>query len=299
MDAPLDLLHRVTQATVTIAARIPGDHPSAAVLGTERFGTGSIVSSDGLILTVNYVVLGADRVFVVDVAGRQHQAEIVAEDFLTGITLLRIEADALLALAAGDSRELDLGSPVFIVAAVGNGERRSMTGAVSSLESFDAYWEYRLDRAIWTTATNPGLGGAPVCDRHGRLVGVVSLNLGHLARASLAIPAENFYDHYDELVAHGCRVSRPRRAWVGMFCHELSDRTIVAGLIAGAPGEQSGLMPGDVVIKVDEKRIADRGELYELIWAHHPGDRMDLGVYRDGSVATVVVNCGDAEDFFA
>lgn len=299
MDAPLDLLHRVTRGTVTIAARIPGDHPSAAVLGTGRFGTGSVVSSDGLILTANYVVLGADSVFVVDVAGRQYQAEFVAEDFLIGITLLRIEADGLEPLTAGDSRDLELGSSVFTVAGVGNGERRSMAGAVSSLESFDAYWEYRLDRAIWSTATNPGLGGAPICDRLGRLVGVVSLNLGHLARASLAIPAENFYDHYDEFIANGCRVSRPRRAWVGMFCHELPDRTVVAGLIPGAPGEQSGLMPGDVVIKVDEKRIADRGELYELIWSHHPGDPIDLGVYRDGSIDTIVVNSGDAEAFFS
>jgi serine protease Do len=298
MDAPLDLLHRVTEATVTVAARIPGEHPSAAVLGTGRFGTGSVISSDGLILTVNYVVLGAEHVFVVDVGGHQHQATVVAQDFLTGIALLRINASGIAALPKGDSRTLEVGDSVFMIAGVGNGERRSSTGVVTALESFDAYWEYRLERGICTTATNPGLAGGPLCDRAGRLVGVVSLNLGNLVRASLAIPAENFYDHEEEFLRNGCRVSRPRRAWVGMFCHEFPDRTIVAGLIPGAPGEVSGLMPGDLVVQVGEKQISDRAELYELIWEHDPGDIIELGIYREGSLSTVRVASGDAEDFF-
>lgn len=301
MDAPIELLHAVTQTTVTVAARIPGEHPSAAVLGTGRFGTGSIVSSDGLILTVNYVVLGAESVFVIDVAGNQHQATIEAQDFITGISLLRIKVHGphgLAALPPGDSRDLNIGDPVFMVAGIGNGERRSSTGVLTSLETFDAYWEYRLDRAIWTTATNPGLGGAPMCDVRGRLIGIVSLNLGNLSRASLAIPAENYYDHVDEFLTDGCRTSRARRAWVGMFCQELPNRTIVAGLIPGAPGELSGLAAGDVLLDVAGRDIGARGELYELIWEHDPGDTIELGISRKGRRETVAVRSGDAEDFF-
>jgi serine protease Do len=298
MDAPIELLHGVTEATVTIAARIPGDHPSAAVLGTGRFGTGSVVSDDGLILTVNYVVLGAESVLVVDAAGNQHQATIAAQDFISGVSLLRIDADGLTALPPGDSRDLEPGDAVFMVSGIGNGERRATTGVVATMERFDAYWEYRLDRAIWSTATNPGLGGGPLCDVRGRLVGVVSLNLGNLSRASLAIPAENFYDYAEEFLKNGRRVSRARRAWVGMFCHELPDRTIVAGLIPGAPGALSGLQPGDVLMNVGGRLIGDRSELYEMIWEHEPGDTLELTVYRQQKAATVSVTLGDAEDFF-
>lgn len=298
MDASVELLHHVAAATVTIAARIPGDHPSAPILGTGRFGTGAVIDDAGHILTVNYVVLGADSVFVVDASGRQHQASVVAQDFLAGIAVLRIDFDRLPVLRAGDSRDLHVGDQVFMVAGVGNGERRANTGAISSLETFDAYWEYRLDRAIWSTATNPGLGGGPVCDRNGRIVGVVSLNLGDLVRASLAIPAENFFDYRGELLANGRRVSRRRRAWVGMFCHELPDRTVVAGLIPGAPGDVAGLAVGDLLIEIDDVRIRDRSELYEQIWSHDPGDAIELGIYRDGSFATVPVAAGDAEEFF-
>ena len=142
MDGTLELLHRVTRTTVTIAARIPAEHPSAAVLGTARFGTGVAVAEKGLILTVSYVVLGADHIVVTDLEGREHRARPVAHDFLTGIALLRIAA-ALPIIAAGSSSTLGLGADVFTVAAVGNAERRVASGAVTSLETFDAYWEYR------------------------------------------------------------------------------------------------------------------------------------------------------------
>lgn len=297
MDGSLELLHGVTRTTVTIAARIPPDHPSAAVLGTARFGTGTVVAEHGLVLTVSYVVLGADHVVVTDLEGREYRAVPAAHDFLTGIALLRIDAD-LPVIDEGSSSALERGTDVFAVAAVGNAERRVASGTVTSFETFDAYWEYRLERAIWSTCTNPGLGGGPVCDSRGRLVGIVSLSLGVLGRSSLAIPAENFYQHADELLTHGGRASRPRRAWVGMFCHAFPDRTIIAGLIPGAPGERSGLLPGDVVLNVGPHRIRDRSELYELIWAHRPGDKLELGVYRDGRIARIAVTTGDAEDFF-
>jgi hypothetical protein len=159
VDGSVELLHRVTQATVALAAQIPAEHPSAAVLGTARFGTGSVVAPLGLILTVNYVVLGADDVTVMDLAGREHSASLVAQDFLTGIAVLRIEADDIAGLPLGSSQQLACGVDVLTVAAAGRGERRVAAGAVTSLETFDAYWEYRLDRAIWSTCNNPGLAG--------------------------------------------------------------------------------------------------------------------------------------------
>jgi serine protease Do len=299
VDGSVELLHRVTQATVALAAQIPAEHPSAAVLGTARFGTGSVVAPLGLILTVNYVVLGADDVTVMDLAGREHSASLVAQDFLTGIAVLRIEADDIAGLPLGSSQQLACGVDVLTVAAAGRGERRVAAGAVTSLETFDAYWEYRLDRAIWSTCNNPGLAGGPVCDTRGRLVGIASLSLGNLARASLAIPAENFSDHADELIANGGRVTRSRRAWIGMFCYALPDRTVVAGLIPGSPGQIYGLEPGDVVVGVGSHRIRDRADLYERIWDIEPGASLELGVYRDGSLRSLRITTGDAEDFFA
>jgi S1-C subfamily serine protease len=299
MDASVALLHRVARSTVTVAAHIPSDHPSTSILGSSRFGSGTTVSDDGLILTVNYIVLGANEMSVVDVDGQRYDAFLVAQDFASGVALLRTESEVIDEILPGDSLGVDQGDDIFMVASAGSNDRRSATGIVASLEPFDAYWEYRLERAIWTTCANPGLGGGPVCNGRGELIGVVSLNLGTIGRATLVIPAENYYAYATELVTHGRRMSRRPRAWLGMFCYAVADRTIVAGVVPGSPGEHSGLEVGDVIVRIDGHRVIERSKLYERIWTHGPGDVVELDIYRDGKLLTFPIHSVDVEAFFA
>ncbi|TFH18717.1 MAG: serine protease [Myxococcales bacterium] len=299
MDAAVELLHRVSRSSVTVAAEIPQSHPSAGVLGTARFGSGSVVDTHGLVLTVNYIVLGASKVRVVDIEGRRHAARVVAQDFATGVALLRADMTDVPPLMPGGSDRLAPGDDVCVVASAGDNERRTASGVVTAVDAFDAYWEYRLERALWLTCPNPGLGGGPVCNRLGQLTGVVSLNLGNVGRATLAIPAENFYEHAEELLEHGRRVSRAPRAWLGMFCYALADRTVVAGLVPGSPGDLAGLESGDLIMRVDAEPVESRAGLYETIWTHDPGEVVNVDVYREGQLLTLSVVSTDVEDFFS
>ena len=299
MDAHVRLLQQVAASTVTVAADIPQTHPSASVLGSSRAGTGAVVDEDGSVVTVNYVVLGAQRVVVTDVEGKRFPARVVAQDFASGLAVLGVAGATVPPLRRGSSHEVSAGCDVFLVASVGATERRSASGSLVATDSFDAYWEYYLPRALWITAINPGLGGAPLCDARGQFIGVVSLNLGAIGRATLAIPSENFYEHAEELLRDGRRTTRPTRAWVGMFCYALPDRTVVAGLIPGAPGERCGLVVGDILVRIGEEPITGRLQLYEAIWKRRPGDDIDLKVLRDGHIQSVTVTSGDAEEFFS
>ena len=299
MDAHVRLLQQVAASTVTVAAEIPDSHPSAAVLGTSRAGTGAVVDEEGTVVTVNYVVLGAQRVMVTDVEGKRVPARVLAQDFASGIAVLGVAGISAPPLRQGSSRDVAPGHDVFLVSSVGATERRSASGYLVATDSFDAYWEYYLPRALWISAINPGLGGAPLCDARGRFVGVISLNLGEIGRATLAIPSENYYEHAEELLREGKRTTRPTRAWVGMFCYALPDRTVVAGLIPGAPGERSGLAVGDIVVRIGEEPVTGRLQLYEAIWRRKPGDDIDLKVLRDGHLESVTVTSGDAEEFFS
>lgn len=299
VDAHVRLLQQVAASTVTVAAEIPESHPSAAVLGTSRAGTGAVVDEEGTIVTVNYVVLGAGRVMVTDVEGKRVAARVIAQDFASGIAVLGVAGISAPPLRHGTSRDVRPGDDVFLVSSVGATERRSASGYVIATDSFDAYWEYYLPRALWISAINPGLGGAPLCDARGRFVGIISLNLGAIGRATLAIPSENYYDYAEELLREGKRTTRPIRAWVGMFCYALPDRTVVAGLIPGAPGERSGLAVGDVLVRIGEEAVTGRLQLYEAIWRRKPGDPIDLKVLRDGHIENVTITSGDAEKFFS
>ncbi len=284
---------------MTVRAEIPESHPSAAVLGTRRFGSGAVIDDDGHVLTANYIVLGASEVYVTDVAGNEYPAMPVAQDFLTGTAIVGMPPEELPALSPGSSRSVSLGDDVFIVASVGEADRRSGSGFVTSLDPFDAYWEYYLERGIWVSAINPGLGGAPLCDTRGRLIGIVSLNLGAIGRATLAIPAEHYFDHAAELLEHGRRVSRPPRPWLGMFCYTLPDRTVVAGLIPGSPAEIGGLQAGDVIVRIDDEQVTERLQLYRALWERRPGEPVGLQVYRNDQLEEIVILTGDAEEFFA
>ncbi|MCC6846889.1 MAG: serine protease [Deltaproteobacteria bacterium] len=300
MNASVRLLERTLPATVHLRATVPDAHPSASVLGTERSGSGAVIDEGGLIVTVNYVVLGADAVRVTTSDGREVPAEVVAQDFATGLALVQAAGAAFRALPVADEPgSLAVGDDAFIVASIGDAGRRASAGGITAVEPFDANWEYALERAIFASAMNPGLGGGPLIDRRGRVAGVVSLNMSEIGRFSLAIPIEHYVAHRDELLRHGRRTTRPSRAWLGLFCYLLRGQVVVAGLLDGGPADAAGLAQGDVVLAVGDHAVRSRREFYERLWDHRAGDEVRLRVFRDDAPRSVVVPSVDVEEFFA
>jgi S1-C subfamily serine protease len=299
MNAAISLLESVLPATVYVYAQVAAEHPSATILGTERAGSGTVIDPRGLILTPHYIVLGAQHVEVTLLDATTVAGTVVARDFAAGIALVNVAAEALPSAKLSPSTTVERGDEVFLVASAGASARRASNGVVMSLDSFDAYWEYSLDRAITTTAMNPGLSGGPLFDRLGRMVGMAALDLNEVGRATLAIPVENVLDHQDELLRHGCRVSRPTRAWIGLYCYSERDGLVVAGVLPGTPGEQAGLTPGDILLTIGGEQITGRRMLYRRLWAHRPGEAIQFTVLRADRSRSLTIQAGDAEAFFA
>ena len=299
MNASVRLLEETLPATVHLQVTVPDEHPSAAVLGTERAGTGTLVDAAGLLVTVNYAVLGARTITVTLTDGRELAGELVAQDFPSGIAVVRVSGAGFPSLPLRSTPEISVGGDVFVLASVGGAGRRASSGGVTAVDLFDANWEYMLDPGIFTSTMNPGLGGGPLVDPAGSLVGVVSLNLNEIGRFSLAIPIAHYRDHRDELLRFGRRPSRPSRAWLGLYCYTLRGHVVIAGLLPGAPAAAAGLTQGDVIIGVDDRTVGSRRELYEGLWARRAGDRVALQVYRDDRLRTVEVPSEDVEEFFA
>jgi len=298
MNASIKLLEGVLPAVVSLKTEVDEHHPSSSVLGAERHGSGVLVDSD-LVLTVNYVVIGAQSVEVTFVDGSTTEGKVAAQDMRTGIALVRMGTPAHHGVTTRPSTEVDLGEDVAIVAAAAENARRVSDGVVMSFARFDANWEYALDRSIITTARNPGLGGAPLIDVFGRVVGIVSLDLGEVGRSTMAIPIDYYLENKDELLQHGRCVSRQPRAWVGIFCYTFRNHVIIAGLMPGSPAERAGFKPGDVVLTLDGEEINDRQELYDALWSSPPGCVLEFRIFRDNAVELVEVTADDAERFFA
>src|SRR4026207_2420917 len=142
MDASVELVKHLLGSVVHIPAQIPSAPPPTPHLGDERMGTGAVVDAAGLILTVNYVVMGAETIQVTLGRGRALRAEIVAQDFEIGLALLRVKRQRLPAAPVWDSEPLTRGQPVFAIGSTGPRERLVAGGLVTDLGEFEAQWEY-------------------------------------------------------------------------------------------------------------------------------------------------------------
>jgi len=198
----------------------------------------------------------------------------------------------------GTSRSLERGDPVFVLSATGAQERRVAGGLVMYLGEFEAYWEYLLERGVVSSAPNPGFGGGPLFTLAGRMVGIVSLNLNEIGRSSLAIPTECYLASVDELLRHGRPVSRPRRAWLGVFAHPLDEGVVIAGLVPNGPGAKCGLKEGDLILSLNAEEVATRKDLYLSLWRNCPGERITIEVMRDNETKRLDVTGGDRAEFF-
>jgi serine protease Do len=247
---------------------------------------------------VNYVVIGGRSIHVTFPDGETCPAEILAQDFETGLAVLRVPRHTGAAAALGDSRALRTGQEVFVLGSTGPTERRVSSGVITDLGPFDAYWEYLLESAIQSTAINPGFGGGPLFDNRGRLLGITSLNLGQVGRFSLAVPIHLFADYRQDLLRFGRVRGRERRAWVGMYVERAASGVVVSGLVPNGPAALGGVREGDVIVAVNFAEVATREELYRRLWAQSAGAVVRLGVLRDNERLVIDVASGDRAEFY-
>src|SRR5437899_11096525 len=101
MDSSVELVRHLLQSVVYIHTTVARDHPSTRILGNERLGSGVVVDASGLILTVNYVVMGGQTISVGFQKGRRAKGELVAQDFEIGLALIKVNRQGPVAVADG------------------------------------------------------------------------------------------------------------------------------------------------------------------------------------------------------
>jgi S1-C subfamily serine protease len=294
----LKFLESVVPAVVSIRSVTPQRHPSARILGTERTGSGAVIDAEGHILTVGYVVMGARTIEITLPNQQQYPATLLFQDFESGMAILQTPARDLPTVSLGRSTSLKEGDKAIIVAATDQTQRLASPGFISALRPFDAYWEYMLDRAILTTAMNPGFGGGPLLDTFGQMIGVLSLNLNSAKEMSLAIPIDLYHSVKDSVFTFGHVAGRRPRPWVGVYTEAVEGGVAVIGLIPNGPASRAGIEVKDVILEVDNVEVAGRRELYETIWKRRAGDELTLTIQRGEDVREVRVTSIDRAEFY-
>jgi S1-C subfamily serine protease len=214
------------------------------------------------------------------------------------MAILQTPARDLPTVPLGRSTSLKEGDKAIIVAATDQTQRMASPGFISALRPFDAFWEYTLDRAILTTAMNPGFGGGPLLDAFGQMIGVLSLNLNSPKEMSLAIPIDLFHSVKDSVFTFGHVAGRRPRPWVGVYTEAVEGGVAVIGLIPNGPASRAGIEVKDVILEVDNVEVAGRRELYETIWKRRAGDELTLTIQRGEDIHEVRITSIDRAEFY-
>jgi S1-C subfamily serine protease len=286
-------LAAMVQSVVSVKAIVPSNARTAESLGTERSGSGVVIDSSGLIVTIGYLVMEASSVEVRTPDGKTYPAEIVAYDQASGFGLLRGGYGFKgRPMRLGRSAEVKVGDPLLALS--GGGPEGVRATQLVSRREFAGYWEYLLDEALFTSPPVMEFGGAALVSPKGELIGVGSLFV-HDAAPPLSMPGNMFIPVdvlrpiLGDLIALG-RTASPPRPWLGLTTHEEGDSLIIRQVTPGSPAANAGLRTNDAIVGVAGQPVARLADLYRKIWAlGDAGTRVPLDIRRGNQVETVPV----------
>ncbi len=288
-------------SVIGVRSSVPADAFTAGALGTERDGSGVVIAG-GLVLTMGYLVMEAETIWLTTPGGGAVQGHTLGVDAESGFAIVqplgRLNAPAL---EFSTTQGPEVGSTAILAAQ--GGMTRAIETHVVARQEFAGYWEYVLDDAIFTAPAHPFWGGAALIGQDGRLLGVASLILqqgdarGRRVDMNMVVPIARLLPILDDLRTLG-RVNRPPRPWLGIYAMEDDDTIVVGGLADGGPAEKAGLMVGDRVLAVGEEEIRELSALWRRVWsAGNAGARVALRIGRLGAEMDIAVTSADRESF--
>lgn len=289
----------------------------------EGAGSGFVIDSRGYILTNFHVVQDAQSIEVVLGDQSRYPAKFVGADQRNDVALVKIEpkGKALVALTLGDSAKLQVGQKVLAIGNPFGFQSTLTTGVVSALgRTVQTSQTTYIDEAIQTDAAiNRGNSGGPLIDSHGEVIGINSAIYtpsGTTAGIGFAIPVNTAKRIAHDLMTEG----RVRQAFFGTRTLEVGgglaealDLPVQEGLMIeevtkGGPAAAAGLhggdrevmagmrrivIGGDVIVAIDNQKIATQFDMNVVLNRKRPGDTVTVTLYRGGKKLEIPVTLGE------
>lgn len=269
-------------------------------------GSGFIINKDGLILTNAHVVANADEVTVKLHDRREYKAKVLGSDKATDVAVLKINAPDLPVVKMGDVNQLGVGDHVLAIGAPFGFEQSATAGIVSAKARSlpgDGYVPFiQTDVAV-----NPGNSGGPLFDANGNVIAINSQiysRTGGYQGVSFAIPIDVALRVKEQIVTTG-KVEHPR---LGVTIQELNqtlaesfkldrpDGALVSSVAPDSPAAKAGIEPGDVIVTYNFKPIGRAGDLPAMVGLGKPGEKVSMGVWRDGKKIALEATLAQAKD---
>ncbi|MBA5608057.1 trypsin-like peptidase domain-containing protein [Duganella sp. FT3S] len=266
-------------------------------------GSGVIVSAEGYILTNNHVVEAADEIEVVLADGRKAAAKVVGTDPETDLAVIKIGLDKLPVIVLGQPEQAQVGD---VVLAIGNpfGVGQTVTmGIISALGRNNLHINHFENFIQTDAAINFGNSGGALIDTNGNLLGINSAiysQTGGSVGIGFAIPVSTARSVMEAIIKSGHVV----RGWIGVETQEITPElaesfglsrqsgAIIAGVVRNGPADKGGMKPGDILLSVEGRPVADTNEVLNLIAQLTPGGNAKMTVLRKSRETTLDIVVG-------
>ena len=272
----------------------------------ERRGAGSgfFISADGLALTNNHVVAGADKIKVQLADNTELPATIVGRDPATDIALIKVEGKGTFhALPLGDSHALKVGAWVMAVGNPLNMDHTVTVGVVSAKgRTLGLLPETSFENYIQTDAAiNLGNSGGPLVNLAGEVVGINSAINAAGQNLGFAVPINTAKMILPQLEKKG----RVVRGYLGVFISNVTQKdqksfglparegALVQDVEQDGPADKAGLKAGDDIVTLDGSPVKTTRDLIDRVSMVPPGGKVKLGVIRNGKTVDVTVTVGE------
>jgi S1-C subfamily serine protease len=313
------------RSEITQQTQNPFD-PFGGAQRSEATGSGFVIDASGDILTNNHVIDGAtpDSITVQFADKKTVKATVVGKDPSTDLALLKVDPEGLKlkALPLGSSKDVHVGDPTIAIGNPFGLDRTLTTGVVSALQrQIQAPNGFAIRDVIQTDAAiNPGNSGGPLIDSAGRVIGINSqIETGGGSQGNVGIGFAVPIDTAKSILENLKKGETVQRAYLGITSLTVDGQldalnlpvdhgALVQSVEANSPAELAGLkagdlqatlsgsssndsvvLGGDIITKVDGKAITSSEQLSQLVTSHKPGDKVKVEIVRKKDTKTLTV----------
>ncbi len=258
---------------------------------TSALGSGFIIDDDGIVVTNNHVIQGAEDIFVTVNGEKEYQAEIIGADPLSDIAVLKIKSEEkFLPVKFGNSDKARVGDWVI---AIGNpfGLGGTVTAGIISARNRSIGLSRYEDYIQTDASINSGNSGGPLFDMNGDVIGINTAILGQSGSIGIgfSIPSNSAKKVINQLIEFG----ETKRGWLGVRIQTVTKEiaevenldeprgALVASVADGSPSEKGGIKSGDIILEFDGKKINEMSELPKIVAETEVGSTVNVKVWRN------------------
>ena len=288
----LETIERVSKSVVNISTIKLVHNMFYQAVPVAGMGSGTIIDKEGLILTNNHVVGGAEKIGVTLWNNQVLEGTIVGVCAVHDIAVVKVKGNDMQASELGDSDKLRVGQRVY---AIGNplglaGGPSVTSGVISAINRTIESDRGLIENLVQTDASiNPGNSGGPLVDTEGRVVAINTAIIPFAQGIGFAIPINSAKTCTNDMLSG--EISR--RSWLGIIGLTITieiaryyglpvERGVLVTRIAeGSPAEKAGMIEGDIILEIDNFETPSIEDLVKEIHKRKPGDTVKVYAIRN------------------